>query len=482
MPQAIGFAVLGLAGIAGASAATAIAVGNLVIAGISFGANVIIGRIFSPKAGASKPSDGLQEIKQAIPPRRKSYGQVRVAGTVFFSEVQPTELDVLFHGVSINSGRIAEYVELFIDDTVVTIDPVTGAATSSPFANVDDPVYFYTRLGLATETAYSQLNTHFSIADARGDGVATILGEFDNREDGTRQLELYPSGLPLVRATIKASVCYDPRVPAHDRLDETTWEWTENPIVALLNYVLDADGFAIPWERVEPNLAEWIAAMNVCEEQIDLVAGGTEDRYRVAGSFDFSARPVDIAAQILSTCDGRMWQRRNGTIGVGAGKFEPPTVAIVSDDILAYTIERGQDQLTSIAGLRAQYMSPDNGYREEEAEPWPTGEVVLALGEDRVDTLDFTWVPSGTQCRRLMKREYIRRTAEWRGTISTNMAGLRAMDERFITLTIDDLGISETFEVDKFTFDPSSMTCQLQVASVGAEIDDWTPATEEGAA
>jgi hypothetical protein len=480
MPGAIGAAALSLIGITAAATSTAaLVVGNLIVAGVAIGAQMLIGRMTQP--ATPKPSDVQQELRQPMPPRRKSYGRVRVSGAVWWLATDAANPRNLYMGIALNHGRIHQIVSYHIDENEVTIDG-TGQVTTAPYSAIT-PTRLLTRLGLPTETAYSDISSVFGVANVRGDGVATLLGVFRNKNDATEQMEIYPSGLPSLRVTMDASVCFDPRQAGQSVTNQATWTFSENPIVVLLNYLIDPDGYGMPWARIEPNLAEWKAAMDVCDEQVTTITGEAIARYRLAGSFEFTARPRDVVQQILATCDGRVWQRRDGSLGVIAGRYYTPTVTIESRDILSYSIERGQDRLTAVAGLRAQYMSPSHDYREHEPEPWPDGATVLGLDEERVEALDLTWVPHRNQARRLMKREFLRQTAEWRGTVATNLAGIRAMDERFVTLRIEDnaFSIDQSFEIDRFTFDPSTMRCQIEVKSVGAEIDDFSP-SEEGPA
>lgn len=446
--------------------------------GLSLAAGALVRLGASPTQQASvKPSDGQQVIKQAIPPRWKSFGTVRLTGPVFWLD-SDSSTGYLYLGVMLNQGRIGGFVSYHLDDSEVAIDG-TGQVTTSPYSGVVTKIL--TRLGEPTETAYSEINSIFSVADVRGDGVASMLLIADTFVDAETQLKNYPNGIPRFRATIDASVVWDPRVSTQDRTDESTWAWSENPVVCLLSYLLDPDGYGIPWAAISPNLDEWKAAADVCDEQIiSIDAGGYENRYRVAGTYLFTDRPSTVVARFLSTFDGRLWTKSDGTVGILAGKFYQPTVTFTDAHVTGYDLQMGQDPLTAVAGVRAAYLSPAHDYREQDADPWPDGDTVMALGEERVLSLDLQWVPSHSQARRLMKRAALREAAAWRGKIRTNLAGLRAIDERYINLAISELGLSGTFEVVRLELDDAG--CGIEVIAVESSIDAWDPTTEEGTA
>lgn len=475
MPQIIGMALFQLGATTLATWVVTSATAAFIInAGIAIGLSLLANAL-QPHPSIS-PSDGQTEIKQALSPRIKSFGTVRISGIVCWLDAI---LDVLYYGLAFNHGRISAIVSYHINENTVTIDG-TDKVTTAPYNATN--VFLHSRLGVAIETAYSDILTAFGVSNWRGDGIASLLATIQNPATVDAFQTAYPDGRPTIRVTINSSVVWDPRDATQSRTDATTWLFSANPVVCLLNYMIDADGYGMPWSLIEGNLTEWTGAMDICDESVDLANGGTSPRYRLAMTFSLTDNPKDVASRILTACDGRIWARRGGTIGVVVGRFTAPTVTIESRDILAYgEMTRGQDPLFAVAGIRAQYMSPDNDYREHEAEPWPDGATVLALSEDRTVALDLTTVPSHRQARQLMKRVYVRETANWRGTIVTNLAGLRAIDERFINIVIDELGISESFEVGRFTLNPDN-TIEMDVRSVGSEIDDWNPATEEGTA
>lgn len=481
MPQAIGLAIGAFlfsvgAPLAVVNFAVLVLPGILINLGVSIGLTLISAALQQRTNPLPTPTDGQQEIRQPLAPRIRYYGQVRVSGTLWWLDAIG---DVLYLGLALNHGRIAEFVSFHINENEVDIDGA-DKVTTSPYAT--NNVYLHHRLGLPAETKYSEILTAFGVDEVRGDGIATVLATIQNPASGAAFQNTYHGTRPTIRATIKASVVWDPREGGQDREDQSSWGWSDNPVVCLLNYLLSADGYGIPWARFAGNIDEWKAAAEICDEAVELLAGGTTRRYRMAGGYRLTDAPKDVVAKFCSTCDGRVWTKRDGSIGISVGKYAAPSVTIENDQVVDYTrLMRGQDAVKAIEGIRGEYLSPDHDYREHEAEPWPDGDTVLGFDEDRVAGLDLLWVPSNSQARRLMKRAYLRAKARWRGMIVTNLAGLRAIDERYINLTIDELGIAMPFEVGRFSLDPNALTCEIQVQSIDPAIDDWDP-SEEGAA
>ena len=206
MPQALGLAIAGFLFSLGAPLVLvnffAVGIGGtLAFTALSIGGQMLLGGA----QGGVKPSDGQQTVTQPVPARWKSYGRVRIAGPAWWYEPLA---DIMSIGLALNQGRIDAIETFHIDDNEVTIDG-SGNVTSSPYSGKTTQLFY--RLGLPVETAYPTILSDFGIADARGDGVATILGRFQNFANSEDQYQNYPNGRPNLRVTMRASVVWDPR-------------------------------------------------------------------------------------------------------------------------------------------------------------------------------------------------------------------------------------------------------------------------------
>lgn len=467
MPQAIASAVGYFLFTAGASLAVVNAVTfatvYLVQAAIAVGVNLALNRILAPSAGQTpelKPQDIQQAIRQPVPPRVRSYGDVLIGGFVFWRDAV-TSTGKLYLGQIVNHGEVEDFLQYYIDNNAVALDGA-GAVQTAPYNTVSTTIL--SRLGVDDETAYSELSTAFGYNEVRGDGVATILGIFEDFTTAEAQQTNYPNGLPQLKVLMRASKVWDWRDAAQLRDDRTTWLSSKNPVVCAMDYLMHADGFAIPYERFAANIAEWTREADICDEEVIGLGGvGMEPRFQLSMTYDYQQRPGDVLNQILRAADARVWPRSDGTIGIRVNHFRRPSKTLDGRHIVGYKVRRGQDRLTSIAGVRAKFLDTSNGYVETEAEPWPSMEAVLQLGEDRVVTLPLQMVPSGGQARRLAELAYLAATAPTKLTLYTNLAGCRAIDERWLHVVIPERGIDADYEINDFTLDVMTGRCQLEL-------------------
>lgn len=79
--------------------------------------------------------------------------------------------------------------------------------------------------------------------------------------------DIYQGGLPNVGAIVKGVKVYDPRESTHSQTDSSTWEWSDNPALCLLDYLTNTEyGCGVSYDRIDIDSFETLA--NVCDEEI----------------------------------------------------------------------------------------------------------------------------------------------------------------------------------------------------------------------
>lgn len=263
------------------------------------------------------------------------------------------------------------------------------------------------------------------------------------------------------------------------RTDKSTWTWSMNAALIILDYLWHSDGGRIPYVLLEPAIDDWKAQADICDEAVDLAAGGSVPRYQLAGGYYFDAAPRDVLPQMLDPIFGKLKQRADGALILRVGQAETPGVTIADEDILSFQMQRGLDVTDMRNEIRATYTSPDDDYQTQDTDPWDDQDSIDTQGLQSA-ALDLGWSPNVSQTRRRQKIEAYRLNPPWNGTITTNMRGLRALDETVLTVQIAELSVDETFEKTSFKADIGTGTCVIGIRSLSAAAFDWDAATEEG--
>lgn len=459
---------------------TAYAVGYAAIAGASYAASSAL----APKAPG--PSDGQLSIQQPIPYRRRVYGRAKLGG--YYSYFDSKNGD-LYQLIAMVAHEIDAIEENWVSDRRVTID-ASGWVKSvnyPPNAQTDqfnpkglDWVRIITRLGAPGQTSSSVLQAAFPsiwTADHVGIGIADAL-LYQKGVTSERFGNTYPGGAQSYRGLIRGAKVVDPRV----LVSPTTEAWSDNAVLVIRDYLTHQDGWRIDPGYFDSGLAAPItrAAADICDELVALKNGGTEKRYRLWGYYGFDEEPRNVLRRFLTSCAGYLQPQNDGTIAIKVGAWEAPTITISDPHILAYEIQHFQGEFDAVNEVRASFTDPDNDYQDTESWPWQDEADIARRGHIRPVQIDCRHSPSYRQTRRIQKIVMAESSSEWIINLTTDMSGIRARRQRFVTLSLDELGLTLTCRVTAFSVNTATGVCQIGLASFGSAAYDWTPASEEG--
>ncbi len=303
------------------------------------------------------------------------------------------------------------------------------------------------------------------------------------------------NSLPGVRLEVEGIPLYDPRKDttvggsgSHRWDNKSTWEFTENPIVMVYNILR---GIELPGGRVwggqvaaeDLPLANWFAAMNECDESVNLNAGGTEPRYR-AGYEVHTAddAPADVIAELLKSCSADIVEI-GGTYKVRVGPPTMPVFAFSDDDVL---IEQ-PEMLTPYPGLEevynaihASHPDPDGLWETRDAPPRYNSDWEEEDGDRQlVASVDLPTVTSRTQVQRLM-RAWIKDERRFRRhglMLGPSALAIEPLDVVAYTSTRNGYS-SKSFEVGEAHSDPLQLTCTLSMRERDDTDFDWSVGDE----
>lgn len=489
MPQAIAGLIVAAVGLTGTAAAIATAV---IALAVTVGLNYIAMQVFG-SGGTAKPSDGQRIIRVNVGSRIRHYGKVRVGGQLTFYE---SRNGTLYSLVTTSQGKLTAITEVLLNGKLVTVNG-SGLVTDARFRGA---VSVHNRMGSDDQTAYPQLTGIFSewTTDHRQRGCGSVLviargvksEDFSEVYEGNREPE------PTI--TYETTAVYDPRkdstaVIGYDEAGDpimgsgshrvgssATWEYSDNWALCFADYLAHADGYGMGYDAINwVNIAEEAA---ICDLTVETVDARTIPQWRVAGSYkmaDDERRAV--VKEFLKAGDGFMFQDADGLANIRCGRWIAPTVHIPEKHIIGCTASLGTDAQDRANEVRVIYMEPRFEYTETEAAPLVDVPARLALGRGEVSRFDCYFCPDHNQAQRIGKRILKRLGDRWALTITTNLFGLNAIGERFITVTISELGITElSFEVTSIKIDPARLNVSIGLLEAKEEDFTFDAAEEEG--
>jgi hypothetical protein len=432
------------------------------------------------RGGPPKPDASEREVKSPKPPRIHVLGARRVHWSLMLftntSDSETVDLGAFCEG-PINAVR-----QVWLNDDKVTISGgYVQALTDGSYG--DNRVLAGFNLGANPNTAHAPVVSRVPAwtNDHRGDGVVSgyLIKTGVKSEDF---LDIYPQGDNVTMSlAVEGRFAHDPRDPASDPYDPSTWAYTENSALLYLWFktVFMGNDYAT---KIAPVEQYWIDAADDCDVAMTLAAGGTEPKYRGAIMFPADADPVQVDEMIRATFDGWSAVDENGCIRVHSGKLYPPTVTIGSAQIVDYELQEFVEDENRLNEIITRYVSADHDYNEVECEPWRDESDIAERGKTVATTVDHQ-VPSHTQARRLDKRQMARVNAPQRGRVKTVFSAREALSERYIQLTIEEAGtifFSGWAEVIGGDKDHETGGALIEWVAVDQNVDAWSPATEDG--
>lgn len=487
MPQALAGWLIA-AGVNAIVANVVVAVGAIAV---SVGLSYVVSLLNQPQR--PKPSDGHQEVKQAVPDRFIHYGRVKTAGPLVFYEAAYDGQGYwsIFKAVLLSAREIDAIEQHYHNDYKVHVNE-SGWIEPNRYYDYQR-VRSTEHLGTDDQGTDSLLNNNFGrwTSEHRLRGIAYIVVQFRQRygENGPAdQAQSYPNGEPQVSAVIRGCKVYDPRkdatfggVGSHLQADKSTWEWSDNAALCILDYLTYEDGYDIPWKWID--IPSFMAFADLCDEDVPLKAGGTEKRYRVATTVYMTEKRFTVLQRLQEACASTVYFTAGGLVAIRGGKWERPDVILDADagHIIDLHLSHGIDELSSYNELTFQYLSPEHDYVEVDGDPWRNEAQIAETGIVKTQPYDLMQVPSHSQARRLCKQRMYRDNPEWLGELRTNFYCLDAIGEERLTLRFPELQIDGPFLIDSDLVLQEDFTgTQMRVRSTSSAAFDWDPVLEEG--
>ena len=333
-------------------------------------------------------TDRKQSFRQAITSRKIVYGEIRVGGPIIFIESSPTPADAgpttelanafLHMIVLVASHEIQSFEEFYINGTLVL--PSDLNADGEP-TDPDSPFYvdlseknsllrIQTALGTADQPANAQLIAESDgkwTADHKLSGIAYVYCRFKFDQD------VY-QGPPNFTTVIKGKKIYDPRT--------STTVFSSNPALILRDYLTSDLGIGMSSTKVDDGTIT--TAANICDEDVDLADGGTEDRYTANGMISTSATPRDNINEILSSMSGTLTYS-NGLFKMFAAGTQTSTLVLDENDIIGnLTVQARLSRRDNFNSIKGTFISPDTAWEKTD---YPALSVASFITDDNGETI-----------------------------------------------------------------------------------------------
>lgn len=325
MPAAVfaAAAVIGAEFVGAAVLGTAFSLTGTILAKAAFSAalSLVAETMRETPQAASPISSDIANRKQLIRasagPRRAVYGSVgRLSGNLLYVS-NGTDTNYVHFVVALASHSCQAINDCYLGDEKVGALDAGGNCIEGRFSGY---VRIKKYLGSLTQLTDPDLAAECPDWGAKarpGKGITYVYLRLKRSRD------VFPQGIPTPRFDVLGK---------NDILDVRTglYGYTTNAALCTLDYTLWKYGFASGIDEVEQN--SWIAAANVCDEDVAVTGGGTQKRYAINGTFTLDKGRAEVLDSMRQAMAGAAFYTMGLWYG-HAGAASAPVMDISERDL-----------------------------------------------------------------------------------------------------------------------------------------------------
>jgi hypothetical protein len=440
-------------------------------------------------------SPDLSNRLQPDSPKQVIYGQTRVGGAVTYIESVDNNSNLL-QVICIAGHPVEEIGDIYVNDTRVAKADVGGGSALG--GNIDHPdwkkdggifVKVFKGNGSnntsALTTLYSRTdNADVNSTDFTGNDTSFLFTNFEYNKD------VFTNGIPTINAVVKGKKVYDPRkdstsdaydsglgVSTHRKTDDTTWEYSNNPALCILDYITQDHGLNTGYDEIDDQ--EWADEADICEETVTLADSTTQNRYELNGVFTRDMAPQEVIPAMLSSCGGSLFYAQGKWV-LRVGKYRTPISPVFDEGDLRGPISvdtktSRRDMFNSVTG---KVSSPDEDWIPTDYPMITSSTFETEDGGDR-NTLELPlpFTTNMEMAQRLAKQTLYKAREQ---IVVNARFGLKAFQARVgdnIKLTNSRMGWSEkVFEIVSWKFaygEGAALEVDLTLKEISSAVYDW---------
>ncbi|NIM21860.1 MAG: hypothetical protein GTN64_05495 [Candidatus Latescibacteria bacterium] len=290
---------------------------------------------------------------------------------------------------------------------------------------------------------------------------------------------VFPDGIPEAIFSIHGKKVFDPR--------DSSTTFQNNTALCIADYLIDpryGPGFTIADidTGTDPGGLQWAA--DICDEQVPLKAGGTENRYLCNAAFDMDMSHDEIISDLETAMAGYI------TYTGGKFKFWPatyitPSVTLTMDDL------RGPVKIETLIGrrenfnaIRGTFVSKDKNYEVTDFPSQSLPAEVTKDGQEVFEDISLPCTTSQATAQRIAMIELRRIREALTVKAPFGLAAFQLEVGDTVMLTMSRYGwSSKVFRIADFEFSWDATALELITDLVLREensaIYDWDETTEE---
>lgn len=204
----------------------------------------------------------------------------------------------------------------------------------------------------------------------------------------------FQHGCPSIEVLVRGKKLHDVRSASYPN---DVPVWSQNPALMIADY-LTSEMCGVLWTDLP--LADFIAAANVCDENITLPVN-IGARYLANGTVTAEQGQREVLEKMAACMAGTIAAT---TWGITAGKYVAPVMALTQADIVGdMSYNAGTAESDLFSGIKGQFISPTNFYVATDFAPYQNAAYVTADGQELWSDIDFMFTDTKQRVHNLAR-------------------------------------------------------------------------------
>ena len=423
-------------------------------------------------------------IKQPVISRSTVYGTTKKSGGILFMDTSNNNkrLHII---IEVASHEVNSIAKIYFNDEELTLSQLNTDANGVPRYRITSPEKYAkqsTYRGLPLEFIYTrqavEIKLHTGsdtqLADAdlveqvaswtndhRLQGISYIYAQLDYDAD------MFPNGIPNISAEIQGKKILDFRTGSTG--------FSSNPALCIYDYLSDTRlGLGIPTTSIDTTSFTTMA--NLCDENVNLSAGGTENRYECHGVVYSDIAPMEILDDMLSSCLGVI-SYSNGKFILKGGQYVAPSISLDEDDfITGFKINTKQSRRSLFNTVKGIFTSEETNWQPSDYPMVTSQTFVDNDGETIFADIDLPFTTSSSMAQRIAKACLFKNRQQMTLAGSMKLSAFKLEVGDTVNITNARLGFTnKIFEVAEYQFNMSTdvVSVDLVLKETASNVYDW---------
>ena len=427
------------------TAFTAFAIG----AGLS-----LVSRALMPKPDLGAQMAGQSVMtREAAHSRKIIYGRARIGGNVVYLESTGDDNKYLWLVIAVAGHEIDAYEQVWFNDKKIW-DGGSYVGNWGSYVSISFKDGSQTTADSGLVAASTKWTSNHKLLDT---AYMVVKLTYDQ--------EQFAQGLPNISTVVRGKKVWHP--------SHSSPVWSQNPALCVRDYLTDTKyGLG----ESSSNIASINTALGVCDEAVDLAAGGTQPRYTLDGVIDTGNSIKSNIENMVGSMIGRLVYS-GGKFEIHAGEYVAPTVTIDESMMIGeISVQTKQSRRSAYNGVKGVFLSEEDNYILADYPAQISSTYAAQDGDPIYLDMPLPYTVNNVRAQRIAQLALRRSRQQESITIPCNLNALKFKVGDNISVTNTRLGYSaKVFEVVGYSmgFSSDQMVVNVDAIETASSIWSW---------